>query len=267
MLPLIAAIPGIISAVSKVTELFNSGKKAVEKVAGTPSVASTPEELRQEIQTLPPEQQAEWSKIMQQQVDLFAAQNERLATEIGLVDANITAKVTTEAASKIAVLRQTTRPWTVRMMVHFVFFPFYLVIVDLSQELVNVWFLKGLFRGAGVPVVRTFDYVFGALNPVTLASAQSGAIEKILAFLTSGDKKLHTLAGDIYLDSVPWVVSIIISYMGLREIGKITGKSGDQEQGAQGAKSGGGVGGAVSTTIQKGVDLAAKVRSIFGKGK
>jgi hypothetical protein len=201
---------------------------------------------------------------MQQQVDLFKAQNERLATEIGIVDENITAKVTTDAASKIALMRMTTRPWAVRMMVHYVFFPFYLIIADIVQELINVWLLKGLFRSEGVKIVRTFDYVFGALNPANLANVDPGALDKILALLSKADHKTHTLAGDMYIDSVPWVVSIIISYMGLREIGKLAGKSGDEEASAQGARPGGVIGETMSTTIQKGVDLVSKVKGIFG---
>ena len=103
MLPLLAAIPSIISAVSKVSDLFSSGKEAVKKVTGSDSIASTSTELQDEIQSLPKEQQAQWAQIMQQKVELYQAENQRLDIEIGRIDSNITSKLTPEAASKIAL--------------------------------------------------------------------------------------------------------------------------------------------------------------------
>jgi hypothetical protein len=264
MLPLLAALPGIFSAVSKVTELFHSGKKAIEQVTGSVSVASTPEELQTEVQSLPPDQQAQWARTMQQRLDLYTAENQRLATEIGIVDSNITSKVSTEAASKIAVLRQTTRPWAVRMMVHYLFFPFYLIIIDLVQELANVWVIKGLFRGAGIIPVKTFDYVFGPLNPTNLAGINAGALTQLADFLKGNGAT--TLIGKMYMDAVPWVTGVIVSYMGLREWGKIKGKSGDMDL-AEGAQAS--VGGAAARIITKaagaGGDLVSKVKAIFGR--
>ena len=216
MLPLLAAIPSIISAVSKVSDLFSSGKEAVKKVTGSDSIASTSTELQDEIQSLPKEQQAQWAQIMQQKVELYQAENQRLDIEIGRIDSNITSKLTPEAASKIAYLRQATRPWAVKMMVHYIFFPFYLIIIDLAQDIIKNWLL---FWTDAIKPVKTFDYMFGVLNPNNLKGMDAGALEKILAAFTGKDAQLP-LAGDLYVDSIPWVVGIIMSYMGLREIGK-----------------------------------------------
>ena len=162
MLPLLAALPSIFSAVSKVSELFSSGKEAVKKVTGNDSIASTSAELQEEIQSLPEAQQAQWAQIMQQKVDLYQAENQRLDIEIGRIDSNITSKLTPDAAEKIAYLRQATRPWTVKMMVHYILFPFYLIIIDLTQDIIKNWLF---FWTDAIKPVKTFDYMFGALNP------------------------------------------------------------------------------------------------------
>ncbi len=259
MLPIIAAIPSIIGAISKVTELFSAGKKTVETVTGKPSKASTPEELQDEIASLPQDQQAKWAQVMQQKVDLFKAENERLAIEIGIVDSNITSKLSEEAADKIALMRQTTRPWAVRMMVHYVFLPFYLIIIDVFQELFYAWILKGIFKVKASPVFKTFDYVFGAFGPEELSKL--GTLDKIAELFK--DPMSHTMMASLYAQVVPWATSIIISYMGLREIGKAKGTSGDL--GATIKSAGASAGKILTQTISTGADLVSKVKNIFKK--
>ena len=101
MLPLLAALPAIFTTVSKVSDLFLKGKEVVEKVTGKPSEASTPDELKEEIESLPPEQQAKWAHAMQQKIELYKVENERLDIEIGRITPELQSKVTAEAASKI----------------------------------------------------------------------------------------------------------------------------------------------------------------------
>jgi len=258
MLQFIAAIPTIISAVSRVTDLFRKGKEKIEEVTGTPSIASTPEELQEEINSLPLEQKNRWAELMQHELDLFKAQNERLAIEIGIVDTNITSQLSTEDAGKIAVLRQTTRPWAVRMMVHYVLFPFYLIIVDIIQQVLKAWLL---FWTNKIQPFKTFDYVFGPLNPSALSDIDPTLLEK---FLNTFTDRSGTLAGDMYVDSIPWVVGIIVSYMTLREIGKARGTSGDES--ANGAlQSKKNPIDIVGKTLETGVDMVSKVRKIFRK--
>lgn len=257
MLQLLAAIPTIISAAGKVTELFKKGKETIETVSGKPSVASTPEELQSEVERLPADQQNRWAEVMAKQVDLYAKQNERLAIEIGLVDQNITARLDTEAANKIATLRMTTRPWTVRLMVHYVLFPFYLVIVDVAQNLLLSW-LPFLKTKLGIVQFNSFEYVFGVLQfPKNI---DASAWEKIItAFSKTGGPA--TFAGQLYMESIPWVVSIILGYMGLREIGKARGHK-DAEAPTAAPASPVTVAGKALT---EGATLVGRIRGFFSK--
>jgi hypothetical protein len=257
MIQLLAAIPSIITAVGKVTELFKKGKETIETVSGKPSVASTPDELQTEVEALPADQQNRWAEIMAKQVDLYAKQNERLAIEIGLVDQNITSKLEPEAANKIAMLRMTTRPWTVRLMVHYVLFPFYLVVVDLAQNILLAW-LPFLKTKLGIAQFNAFEYVFGVLH--FPKDADPSTLEKIIkAFSDSGGPA--TFAGQLYMESIPWVVSIILGYMGLREIGKARGHK-DAEAPATGSVSPVSV---VSKALTEGASLIDKIRGFFSK--
>ncbi|HXH71968.1 MAG TPA: hypothetical protein VNI58_04050 [Mariprofundaceae bacterium] len=254
-------LPTIFSAVSKVSDLFATGKETVKKVTGNDSVASTPEELQQEVQGLPPEQQAQWAQIMRQKVELYQAENQRLDIEIGKIDSNITGKLSEDAASKIAYMRMTTRPWTVKMMVYYILFPFALVSVDLIQELLKNWLF---FWTDKLQPVKTFDYVFGSLNPAMFKGAEPGAFEKLVQAF-AGSHAQMTLAGNLYVDSIPWVVGIIVSYMGLREIGKFSGKSSDYPETGGQAGAGQSTANVISSTLTAGADLISKVRGIFGK--
>lgn len=258
MLPLLTMLPSIFSAVSKVSDLFSSGKEAVKKVTGNDSVASTPDELQQEVQNLPQQQQAQWAQIMRQKVEMYQAENQRLDIEIGTIDSNITEKLSEDAASKIAVMRMTTRPWAVKMMVHYVFFPFYLIVIDLVQGLLKNWLF---FWTDKVQPVKSFDYVFGAMDPSKLKGVDASVLDKVANLLQGSHS---TLAGDFYTQSVPWVVSIIISYMGLREIGKARNVSDMPQQGGT-APAVQSATGALSSALTTGVDLVSKVRGIFGK--
>lgn len=255
MFQLLAAIPTIFSAINKVTDLFDGGKEAVAKVTGNSSQSSTPEELRSEIESLPADQQNRWAEIMAKQVDLYAKQNERLATEIGLIDTNITGKLTPEAANKIAILRMSTRPWAVRLMVHFVLFPFYLVIIDLIQNLLVTWlpFIKSYL---GIQPYNVFEHVFGVMKfPENM---DANAWEKFLAaFSKTGGPT--TFAGQLYMESIPWVVSIILGYMTLREVGKARGHK-DAEAPGVGAANPVSV---VSKSLQEGVSLIGNIRKWF----
>jgi hypothetical protein len=256
MLQFIAAIPTIISAVGKVSKLFKKGQDVVEEVTGNPSQASTPEELQTEIQNLPPEAQNRWAEVMAKEVEKYAAQNERLAIEIGLIDKNITEKVSTDSASKIAYLRMTTRPWAVRWMVYYVLFPFFLVIIDLIQMLIVTWLP---FLNKWITPFNSFEYVFGVMKwPDNI---DAGTLDKIAMFFSeNGGPK--TFAGELYIDSIPWVVSIILGYMGLREVGKWKGSA---DKLPESPVSGGKTSpiSLVSDTLTQGADLVSKIRTFF----
>ena len=256
MLQFLAAIPTIISAVSKVSKLFNKGQDVVKEVTGKPSEASTPEELQTEIQKLPPDQQNRWAEIMSKEVDKYMAENKRLAIEIGLVDENITAKVSEDAASDIAYLRMTTRPWAVRWMVYYVLFPFFLVVIDLAQHLIITWLP---FLQKWITPFNSFEYVFGVLK--WPENVDASTLEKLAVFFTEKGGPT-TFAGELYIDSIPWVVSIILGYMGLREVGKWKGTA---DKPAEGSLSGGKVTPVtiVSDTLTQGVNLVSSIKSWF----
>lgn len=247
MLPLLAALPAIFTTVSKVSDLFSKGKDVVEKITGKESQASGPDELKEEVEALTPEQQAQWAQAMQQKIELYREENNRLDIEIGRITPEIHSKLTPEAANKIAILRQTTRPWAVRMMVHYVLFPFYLVVFDALQLAIIHWF--GIDEGR---MFKSFNYVFGAL---TFKDIDQSLLDKITSVVT--EPQPLTLAAKMYMESIAWVVSIIISYMGLREIGKARGTSGDEAESKKAPLSIG------PGLIQRSLGLVSKVRAAF----
>ena len=247
MLPLLAALPTIFTAISKASDLFSKGKEAVEKITGKTSEASNPDELKDEVESLTPQQQAQWAQTMQQKIDLYRAETDRLDIEIGRITPELQAKLTPDDAGKIAIMRQTTRPWAVRMMVHYVLFPFYLVLFDSVQLAIIHWFGISEER-----VFKAFNYVFGAL---TIKDVDQSVLDKVSTLFT--EPQNLTLAAQMYMDSIAWVVSVIISYMGLREIGKAKGTSGDELVSRGKAPTG------VTGLIQSGLGLVNKVRAAF----
>lgn len=237
---MLGAITGIFSAVSAVSKLFSTGKEVIEKVTGKESKASTPEELKHEVEQMTPEQQEIWAKTMQQKIDLYKEENNRLDIQGGTITKELHSKLDSKAAGKIAILRQTTRPWAVRKMVHFIMFPFYLVTFDVAQLTVATWF--------GVPpdrIFKSFDYVFGSLTNEGIISKAVDAV-----FKTQG----NTLAGEMYMSALAWVTGVIISYMTLREFGKTKGTSGDISK-----PSG------ITDALSSGLGLVGKIKSMFKK--
>ena len=208
----ITGISLLFSGIPKVKELFSAGKKLKEDISGTPSQASTIDELKGEIVALPLEQQTNFIDQMKQYIDMYDARTERIKTQEEIAP-EIAAKVDEETASKIAYQRQTTRPWCVRMMVHLMLFPFYLVILDVVQHVAISWLLFWTDR---VKPFESFIYVFGTKD--------GGLMDKLGNVIGPMPK---TLAGQMYLETVMYAAAIIISFMGLREMGK----SRDKEKG------------------------------------
>lgn len=221
VLPILGMLPAIFSAVSSASELFGRGQKVVKTVTGQPSKASSPEELVAEIQQLPEDQQAKWAEAMQLEISRYEAETERLEVEIGRIDSNITSKLSTETADKIAYLRQTTRPWSVKMAIYFILLPAFLAIIDVVQGLIAYWIVQplgGLFNSAGMAEFKGFEAfksVFG-VSAFDVATGQSPL--GVTAF------------GSMYTETVGWLTGIVVAYMGLREVGKAMGTSGDTSQ-------------------------------------
>ena len=257
MLPLLAALPTIFGAVQQVSSLFDKGKDVVEQVTGKPSVASTPDELQTEIQQLPQNKQNQWAEIMSKEVDKYVAQNERLATDIGLIDSNLTSKVSTDAADEAIIMRMTTRPWAVRWMVRYVLLPFILAIIDIIQNLIVTWlpFIK-------IKPYNTFEHFFGVM--LVPADADANALETFMKFFSESGGPT-TFAGQLYIESLPWVVSVILTYMTLREVGKWNPHSGSSEQEAKVTAKKPAPISIVSKGLSESMDLVSRIRKHFRK--
>ena len=204
----------IFSGISKIKGLFDSGKELISDISGESSTATSPEELKAEFESLDANQQMDWIGKMGAITRHYEAQTERLKAE-GFVTATIEEKIDNETASEIAYMRQTTRPWAVRKSMHLIWFPFYLIGIDVIQTLFNTWIIKGIFRSTdGVAFPRTFDFVFGATG--------SGLMDKVGNLIGPMPK---TLAGMMYVEAVAWAAGIVLAYMGLREMGKFRDKN------------------------------------------
>jgi predicted GNAT family acetyltransferase len=218
VLPLLALIPGIFSAIGAASEVFESGRRTVEAVTGRPSQASTPDELEDEVRALPETEQLRWVRAMDLEIRRHEAGTERLLAEGGRIDADITGKLDGDTAGRIAILRQTTRPWAVRMAMYFILLPVGLALIDVAQGLAVVWVVQpvGLLFGneamSGFRGFPAFEAVFG-VAPGAVAG--------------DGARLSGTVVGLIYTEAVGWLTGIVVAYMGLREIGKARGTSGD----------------------------------------
>lgn len=252
---LLTIISSILKLASKTTGIFNKARQIKEKITSTPSMASTPDELNDEINSLTDNQKQEWAELMQIEIKKYAKENERLDIEIGRIDKNITSKLSSDKADKIAVLRQTTRPWAVRMMVHYLFFPFYLVLIDIIQNILKNW----LFFWTDITPFLAFKYVFGNINLETLSQADVNVLSQLQTLVNNSSQM--AIAGQLYINSVPWATGIIVSYMGLREIGKAKGIADNP------TTKNGLLNTTISDNIDTGIGLINKVRNLFKKSK
>lgn len=212
MLPLLAALPAVFSAIGSVVDLFDEGKKVYEQVTGKPSVATTAPDLEAEVRNLTPDQQATFAAAMQGKIEMYKAENERLKNEQGEVDAATLSVLPEATRAKIAEQRMTTRPWVVRMMTHFLLTPAY-----------AVWYDGSVIMAQNL--LKLIDAIFGT---------------KILwsPLLLVDQFMIKTEYRAIYTEAVPWLIACVIGYMGLR--------SGEKSQAAGGA---GGIAGALSGLV------------------
>ena len=89
------------------------------------------------------------------------------------------------------------------------------------------------------------------------------ALEKMVS-LFAGKGGPTTFAGELYMESIPWVVSIILGYMGLREVGKWRGTADKPPEGVLvGVKPSSTP--LIGRTLSEGINLVSKIRSWFLK--
>lgn len=189
MIPFIAALPAIFSAISSATELFDVGKKVVEEVTKEKHDISTPSGLEQVVENLTPEQKSAFCDRMKAEIAEYDAITERLTQQGGLINAETLHEIPPQERGKIAVMRMTTRPWAVRWMVIAVVFP------PLSTISINLLISLYNVLNAGLSATP---------NQISLIS-------------------LDGVLNDLYMSMVGWASGVIMTYMGMREIGKYTG--------------------------------------------
>ena len=206
-------IAGIIGAISLASELFSEGKKAVEIITGAPSQAATPAGLQSEVEAMPPEQQAQWAKAMEQKIAMYKARNERLANEQGSVDAATLNAIPPEARAEVALMRMTTRPWAVRWCVRSLAWP---PLAALTID--GILVLANLLARAFGWTARHSVIADGKIVGETVVPLQFDLMASALLADGSGFMTLYSWFA-------PTAASIVITYMTLREVGKARGHS------------------------------------------
>jgi hypothetical protein len=189
MVAFLAALPAIFAAIKGARDIFDLGKKVVEDVTGEAVDVRSSDQLRQHIESLPEEQQQAFVDQMQAELKAYDAVSNRLMQQGGRLDPETLTALSAEKRGKIAFLRMTTRPWAVRWMVVAVVFP---------------------------PLVSVFSNLAIALFNILNDAFHWG--HDALGFI-----EFKGVLNDLYLSMVGWASGVIMTYMGMREIGKAVG--------------------------------------------
>jgi len=200
VLPLLALLPGLFSAIGSATELFDRGRAVYQAVTGQPSAATSAEALQGEVAALPEAQAKAWVDQMAAEVERYRAENDRLRIEQGEVSAELLAVLPKEAAATVAMLRMTTRPRVVLRMTHVMLVPVYVIGIDAS-----VTYFNAICR------------LFGSTTTLPLLAP---------ALFSEGGVYRY-----LYESVVPYATAVVLTFMLLRELGKSTSKPGDGDLG------------------------------------
>ena len=190
MVAFLAALPAIFAAIKGATEVFDLGKKVAEEIKGVPIGAKTSEGLIEEVESLTPEQKTGFVERMRGELALYEAMSARLSQQGGQIDASTLEAIPAVQRGEIAHMRMTTRPWAVRWMVIAMVFP------PLATVAANL-----LISG------------YNVLNDAFSLSTQS------ISHINFGD-----VLNELYLSMVGWAAGVIMTYMGMREVGKAVGQ-------------------------------------------
>ncbi|MEM7240995.1 MAG: hypothetical protein AAF429_02320 [Pseudomonadota bacterium] len=174
------------------------GEAVFEEVVGR--AAGGP--LNEEVEELDPEIAEEWARVMQDRLEFFEAQTERIVAEQGLVDKDTLSVLSIEDRGRVAWLRMTTRPWAVRWMIIGLMAPFLVVTLDV------VFWVLNMILGA-----IQFDKLVNGGNDWP-------AYDFRLTNVIFTKPELATF----YNGFKGWASAIVISYFGLREVGKWRGQ-------------------------------------------
>lgn len=194
VLPLLAALPAVFSAIDGVADLFDKGREVYAEVTGD-DAPDDPAALRASVEAQPEAVQARFVERMQQEIALYRARTERLVVDQGTLEAELLASLSPEARDRVALMRMVTRPLTVRRMTHVMLLPVYVLVADAGFTLINSA-IAGLSDAASPYQI-----------PLLAAT-----------FFADG-----TLYSALYDSAVAPAAVIVVSYMTLREVGKAGG--------------------------------------------
>lgn len=190
MVAFLAALPAIFAAMKGAADLFDVGKQVVEDIKGESVNARSPDELHEEVDKLSEPEQAQFMARMKSELAFYETITNRLTMQGGQLDADILNAIPPQARAQVALMRMTTRPWAVRWMVIAVVFP-PLAIVGLNS-------------------------LIAAYNVV---NAAFGTPSTTVALIEMGD-----VLNSLYEQMVGWAAAVIMTYMGMREVGKAVGR-------------------------------------------
>lgn len=176
-------IPAIFAAISGAVSLFEAGKQVFEAVTGTPSTAGTADELKAEVDALPPEQRASWVERMDAETRRYQAETERQRNDQGDLTPEMMAAIGPEAAKRVALARMTFRPWAGRMAMYVLLTPMAVLWVD--AVLIVLRNVVGAFGGAWEPrLVMAEVFKDGSLYLSTYEAAVPWATSIVLTLIT-----------------------------------------------------------------------------------
>ncbi|WP_419797388.1 MAG: hypothetical protein ACNI26_13865 [Terasakiella sp.] len=186
MVAFLAALPAIFAAMKGAADLFDVGKQVVEEIKGEAVEARSPDELREEVDKLSEPERAQFMERMKSELAFYETISNRLMMQGGQLDAEVLNAIPPRARAQVALIRMTTRPWAVRWMVIAVVFP-PLAIVGLNS-------------------------LIAAYNVI---NAAFGTPSAMVSLIEMGD-----VLNSLYEQMVGWAAAVIMTYMGMREVGK-----------------------------------------------
>ena len=149
----------------------------------------------------------EWARLMGLQLEYYDRETFRIGLEQGQVDTETLGVLSKDAAARIASLRMRTRPIVVCWLVVGIMSPFILIAVDAV-----LFFLSVVLMALNVDAVLSED-----------GSWQRYGFDMSAAVFA--DQNLR----EFYKLFQGWASVIVLSYFGLRQVGKMTGSDSDDQ--------------------------------------
>ena len=209
----------IIGAITGISTLIDAGKSIYEQVTGKPSVATSAEDLKKEVEATTPEQQKAWSDNMSAHLDMYKAESERIDNDQGDIDASVLVLLDPPTRARVALLRMTTRPLVVLRCLRVVLLPFYITVYDMAAMTVN-GLCRAFHLNGGDPILNLFaekifapDSVYNVMYAWG-ASVCTGVIMSYMAAKTVEFVKSNPSTGDRLMSSVTSITSSVKSLLG-----------------------------------------------------